>query len=385
MDDLSPLEAAILKYITQNPFAGQQETADQMNIARSTVAAHIVSLTRKGYILGRGYVLPAPKRVVCLGGAVLDRKFRASQPLVRGTSNPATGFHSYGGVARNVLENLTLLGHDTSFMSVVGDDETGRNLLGHLRDRGVDVSQVAMSAHRSTAEYCAILSPGGNLDLGIADMEIFEELTPDRLERARAHLTSATLLFSDCNPPMETISTLIERSRGARYMLAIDPVSTHKARRLPRDLTGVGLLFMNLDEANGYLSGSYPATRDGAAQAAAALRDRGAESAVVTAGTEGLCVADATGVTHVSAVPSHPVEVTGAGDAMIAGTLHAILSGAPLPEAARTGALLAALTVETATTVRADLSESFLDQHRYRLPDLSPYPASSPDTGVSAE
>ena len=33
MDDLSPLEAAILKHITQNPFAGQQELADQMSIA----------------------------------------------------------------------------------------------------------------------------------------------------------------------------------------------------------------------------------------------------------------------------------------------------------------------------------------------------------------
>ena len=385
MDDLSPLEAAILKHITQNPFAGQQELADQMSIARSTVAAHIVSLTRKGYILGRGYVLPAAKRVVCLGGAVFDRKFQASQPLVRGTSNPATGFHSYGGVARNVLENLALLGHDTSFVSVVGDDQTGRTLLGHLRDRGVDVSQVALSRHRSTAEYCAILSPDGDLDLGIADMDIFEELTPDRLERARAHLTSATLLFSDCNPPMETIRTLIERSRGARYTLAIDPVSTHKAQRLPADLTGVGLLFMNLDEAGAYLSSSFPADSTGATEAAQALRARGVSGAVVSTGTQGLVVADDSGVTHVPAIPSHPVEVTGAGDAMIAGALHATLAGQPLAEAARTGALLAALTVETATTVRADLSAAFLDQQNHRLPQGTALSSSSSlDPGVSA-
>ncbi|MGI3167208.1 PfkB family carbohydrate kinase [Pseudooceanicola sp. 200-1SW] len=387
MDDLSPLESAILKHITQNPFAGQQELADQMSIARSTVAAHIVTLTRKGYILGRGYVLPAAKRVVCLGGAVFDRKFRASQPLVRATSNPATGFHSYGGVARNVLENLALLGHDTSFLSVVGDDQTGHNLLGHLRERGVDVSQVALSPTRATAEYCAILSPEGDLDLGIAAMDIFEELTPDRLDRARSHLTSATLLFSDCNPPMETISQLIERSRGARYTLAIDPVSTHKARRLPADLTGVGLLFMNVDEASAYLSSSFSADAEGAAQAARALRTRGVGGAVVSTGTEGLVVADDQGVTHVPAIPSHPVEVTGAGDAMIAGTLHATLSGQPLAEAALTGALLAALTVETATTVRADLSAAFLDRQRHRLPQgraLPPSSSSSLEPGVSA-
>ncbi|MBN9889891.1 carbohydrate kinase [Salipiger abyssi] len=378
MDDLSPLEAAILKHITQNPFAGQQETADQLNIARSTVAAHIVSLTRKGYILGRGYVLPASKRVVCIGGAVLDRKFRARQPLVRGTSNPAEGFHSYGGVARNVVENLALLGHETSFLSVVGDDETGRHLLGHLRNRGVDVSQVAQSMRRSTAEYCAILSPEGDLDLGIADMEIFEELTPDRLDRAWSHIVSATLVFSDCNPPMEAIAALIERSRGTRFQLAIDPVSTHKAQRLPRDLNGIAMLFMNVDEANGYLGRAYTPDRAGASAAATELRDRGAAGVVVSAGTDGLTVADENGVAVVPAVPAHPVEVTGAGDAMIAGTLHSVLAGAALPEASRTGSLLAALTVETATTVRADLSAQFLETNGHRLSGAAP----SPVTGV---
>lgn len=368
MDELSPLEAAILQHITQNPFAGQQETADQLNIARSTVAAHIVSLTRKGYILGRGYVLPAPKRVVCIGGAVLDRKYQASQALVRGTSNPATGFHSYGGVARNVVENLALLGRSTSFVSVVGEDQTGRQLLTHLRDRRVDVSQVQSSTQNSTAEYCAILSPEGDLDLGIADMKIFEELIPDRLDRAWSHIASATLVFSDCNPPIETIRALIERSKANRFKLAIDPVSTHKARRLPEDLTGVDLLFMNVDEANGYLGTSFPHDPAGAQAAATALRKRGADGVVVSCGVQGLAVAEEETLSFVASVPTFPLEVTGAGDAMIAGTLHSTLAGEPLARAAQMGSLLAALTVETATSVRADLSAQLLEASLHRLP-----------------
>ena len=45
-------------------------------------------------------------RIVCIGGAVFDRKYRAKRELIAATSNPVNGFRSHGGVARNVAENL---------------------------------------------------------------------------------------------------------------------------------------------------------------------------------------------------------------------------------------------------------------------------------------
>ncbi|MES0033817.1 winged helix-turn-helix transcriptional regulator [Mesorhizobium sp. M0046] len=54
MDDLGAQEQAVLDLIAANPFAGQQDIATVLGIARSTVAAHIVQLVNKGYILGRG-------------------------------------------------------------------------------------------------------------------------------------------------------------------------------------------------------------------------------------------------------------------------------------------------------------------------------------------
>src|SRR5690606_30025428 len=107
---------------------------------------------QKGYILGRGYVMPSGTRAVCIGGAVLDRKYRAQRDLVFETSNPVDSVHSMGGVARNVAENLALMGTPTSFVSIVGEDENGRSLLKHMRDRGIDVSQVVTTGERPTAE-----------------------------------------------------------------------------------------------------------------------------------------------------------------------------------------------------------------------------------------
>ena len=369
MDDLGSQERAVLELIAAQPFAGQQEIADALGLARSTVAAHVAQLTRKGYILGRGYVLPAASRAVCIGGAVLDRKYRARAAIVPATSNPVDGFRSFGGVARNVAENLAALGTDTGFISIVGNDETGRAILGALRQRGIDVSQVIVSDALPTAEYIALLSPDNELSVAAADMRIFDLFMPEMLERIWPHLASARWVFADCNLPATTLAALIERKRTARFRLAVDAVSTPKVMRLPGDLTGVDLVFMNLDEAGAFLGTERPPGSSVEAELAAArgLRARGAAEAIVTLGPEGAVYATAMGAGLSAAVTATPADMTGAGDAMIAATLHRIMAGDATPVAARMGALLGALTTETQSTVHPALSPQFLDANRHRL------------------
>lgn len=367
MEDLGAQEAAVLEIIKENPFAGQQEIATMLGLARSTVAAHIVQLMQKGYILGRGYMMPANSRAVCIGGAVLDRKYRARKDLVFETSNPVDGVRSLGGVARNVAENLALLGTPTSFVSIVGDDDAGRAILKHMRDRGIDVSQAITSPDRPTAEYAAILDPAGDLVLGIADMSIFDLFLPSHLDRIWSHLAAANWVFSDCNLPADTLTALISKRRGARFKLAIDAVSTHKAARLPVDLSGIDLLFMNIDEANSIVKREGMETIEDAREAALALQSAGAREVVVTMGPRGIAVAGIDGARTFPAVHAQPVDITGAGDAMIAGTLHRILSGEDIYTAARTGALLGTLTTESPASVHTELSERFLQANMHRL------------------
>ncbi|TKB23246.1 MAG: carbohydrate kinase, partial [Mesorhizobium sp.] len=89
---------------------------------------------------------------------------------------------------------------------------------------------------------------------------------------------------------------------------------------------------------------------------------------IVTVGAHGFAVATESGVTTMHSVPAQPVDITGAGDAMIAGTLYKVLSGEPLAHAVRTGALLATLTTESESSVHPDLSPRFLAAGMYRIP-----------------
>ncbi|WP_230533339.1 carbohydrate kinase family protein [Microvirga roseola] len=296
-------------------------------------------------------------RIVCIGGATVDRKYRASEPVRPGTSNPVASERSFGGVARNVAENLARLGVETSLVSIVGDDENGRAILAALQSLGIDPRGVAVAADRTTAEYVAVLHPDGELALGLADMSIFDGLTPALLSEVWPGLSQGSL-FADCNLPAETLRELIVLCRRQSLPLAIDAVSAPKVMRLPRDLTGIGTLFLNLDEARAFLdSPGIPSI-----EAVEALLDHGAASVVLTLGPAGLIAAAPSGAVKIEAVKTEIVDATGAGDALIAATLAAQLQGRSLEEAARTGTAAAALTLQSRQSVRPDLSPALLDR-----------------------
>ena len=300
--------------------------------------------------------MPGKKRIVCVGGATLDRRYYAAQPLIAGTSNPVMGERAFGGVARNVAESLARLGVEVGLVSILGQDEAGDALLGDLRRLGVDVSAVARAEDERTGEYVAVVAPNGDLFVGLADMEIFSLLTPAHIERAAALLAEAAIVFADCNLEAELLADLAERRRRGAFELVLDAVSGPKARRLPRSLDGIDLLFLNIEEASSYLGGP-PQTPEAAA---AALRGRGARAVVLTLGEKGAIVADAKGMIHSPAVAARAIDVTGAGDAMIAGTLYSLDRGEALADAVRMGALLAAITTEHGASVHPELSVGFL-------------------------
>src|SRR5436305_11870697 len=116
-------------------------------------------------------------KIACIGGAHIDRHGLLEGPLILGTSNPGRVTSDFGGVARNVAENLSRLGRGVLMVSRVGDDETGRDVVRHLQSLAIDTSLISVSA-RPTASYTAILEPDGELVLGLSDMAIYDEITP---------------------------------------------------------------------------------------------------------------------------------------------------------------------------------------------------------------
>jgi pseudouridine kinase len=294
-------------------------------------------------------------RLICIGGATVDWTYRTKDAVHLRTSNPATSERSFGGVARNVAENVARLGAHSSLVSMLGGDENGRAIRESLDRLDIDTRHIGISADHATAEYVAVLQPNGDLVLGLADMAIFDALSPTLLKQVWPDV-SASWIFADCNLPAQTVHELVDLARRHSTMVAIDAVSVLKVMRLPRDLNGIGILFLNLDEARAFLSRSSILPDE----AAGTLLDCGAARVILTLGEGGLIAADRSGLTRLGAMTVQVVDATGAGDALIAGTLVALMNGSSLADAARMGTAAAALTLESAGSVRPDLSLSLL-------------------------
>ncbi len=297
-------------------------------------------------------------QVTCIGGACVDRSYRVQGNAVSGSSNPAIrALPLFGGVARNVSENLARLRIESALFTAVGDDALGQALLDELRVAGVNVDLVKI-VEGSSDEYAAILERG-DLVLGAADMRAIESLTIGDLDLRWETLAGSAWLFIDCNVSAGILQTCLSRRSIARYQLAIDAVSEPKARRLPGQLDPIDVLFINEGEARSYLDADASAPPE---ELASALLARGARSVVLTGGDRGMICGDPTVLMHIPAAMVHRVCATGAGDALVAGTLWRLIAGDGLRDAARTGAELAALTLQTDRSVRADLSPALLDR-----------------------
>ena len=355
MTDLSKKEQ-LYELIRANPFIAQTELAAVLNLSRSAVAGYIASLVRERRLLGRAYVLPDARPILCIGAANLDRKQRASNPLAMGSSNPASAVESFGGVARNIAENLARMGAAVGLITAVGKDSSGSALLAHADAAGIDTRGALKLDDAASGTYTAVLDHDGQMVVALADMALYDRITPDFLALRQQQRATASLIVADLNLGVEAVETLRLDAARDGVMLVIVAVSEPKMNRLPASLQGVRLLILNRGELGARLGRGL----NGDDELAAACREvqaQGVQDVVVTLGPRGVLFTTPNGVERLDAPPANVVDVTGAGDAFAAAVVLSLQGGgADLALACRRGLQLATLTIECRETVCPQLA-----------------------------
>jgi len=292
--------------------------------------------------------------VVVVGGTNMDVVARTSAPLVPATSNPGHTRISPGGVGRNVAACLGLLGAPVRLVSAVGDDAFGEEAMRVTAACGADVGAVRRVPGASTGTYTAVLDDAGELVAAVSDMAVVDALVLETV-----HLDDAALVVVDGNLAHEQASSVVAAAAAADVPVAFEPVSVAKAARLGDLVHDLFLVTPNADEAAA-LTGRPAGDWRGAVDE---LHARGVEHVWLRHGAEGswVCSRGAEPV-HLPAAAATVVDVTGAGDAMLAAWVAAWLRGADPVAAARDGHLAAAATIESPHTVRPDLATAM--QHR---------------------
>ena len=361
MTDSSKKEQ-LYELIRANPFISQQDLAVELRLSRSAVAGHIAGLIRERRLLGRAYVLPDKRPVMCIGAANLDRKLRSIAAMQLGTSNPATAEEVYGGVARNIAENLARLNLPTALLTALGDDAAGRSLQDHAERAGIDTRGSLKLSETATGTYTAILDAHGELVVALADMALYDRITPEFLASRLPQRSAAAMTVADLNLPADSIAALLAGARADNVPLMIVAVSQPKMARLPADLSGLRLLILNRGELETRAGRALPTEAD-VRDACRAMQAQGARDVIVTCGGQGVFHTKGGELVWLAAHQVEVVDVTGAGDAFSAAVCWSLYQGSEdLTLACRRGLKVAAMTLETPDTVSPMLAADVLDE-----------------------
>jgi pseudouridine kinase len=304
------------------------------------------------------------KSVLVIGAACLDIVGRPVEMLELETSTPAKVRPSFGGVARNVAENLAHLGEKVRLITAVGRDQFGWQLLEHAASAGVDIDSCLASDKRATASYLAVLTETGALNFALDDMRVLAAITPEYIREHAQLFKESSLVFVDANLSPATLRTIFHQARLAKIPVCADAASHKMASRLLPYLDKLLMLTANAHEASVLTDMEIQVKdRDAALQAARQLISRGAHAAFIPIAEFGVCYATPETSGHIPAIRTRIADPTGAGDALTATLIYGYLNDIPLDEALRLGVSAASLTLRYPGTVVPDLSlEKIYDQ-----------------------
>ncbi|GAA2413212.1 carbohydrate kinase [Streptomyces glaucosporus] len=276
--------------------------------------------------------------VAVLGECVADA-FTAPPPAgAPERSVPSLGLEVLpGGGPANTAVALARLGTPTRFLGRLSGDVFGRLFRAHLTASGVDLA-AAVEAREPSTLAVADLDAEGRAEYsfhaeGTADWQWTDaELATAAAGPASCLHTGSLALVRP--PGGEAVERLLERMRE-RATVSIDPnvrpplvdPAVYRAR-LARWCAAADILRLSDDDLGHLLPGTGPE------EAADAFHGHGVSLVVVTLGGEGalasLDAAEGRVRLRVPARPTAVVDTVGAGDAFMAGLLHALHTGGAL-------------------------------------------------------
>ncbi len=287
-------------------------------------------------------------RILVVGDVMLDRYWygevsrispEAPVPIVKIESKRTR--ETPGGAA-NVAANAAALGANVALLSVVGDDEAGRKLAQLLAEKHVQAN-----LHRDTSLDTTVklrVIGGRQQQMLRVDFETApsHEVLLDKLDDYRRMIADRdVVILSDYGKGGLThIAQMIEIALAQGKTVLVDPKGDDYSRYV-----GATVVTPNRTELREVV-GSWKDESELTAKAQA-LRERlGLRALLVTRGAEGMTLYEAGRSRHEHARGEHEViDVSGAGDTVIA-TLAVMLGvGMPLDEAVRVSNVAAGIKV----------------------------------------
>jgi pseudouridine kinase len=308
------------------------------------------------------------KRIAIVGGSCVDIFATSALPLVSRDSNPGTVNIGFGGVGRNIAENLARLGQDATLIAPFGSDPFSAQMLAYTAAAGVHTEHSLIVSDKQTPFYISVNDADGDMAVAVNDMQICERLTPEFLSRKLAVLNACDAVLLDANIPQEAVSYL---SENCVPPLFADAVSTKKAMKLVPALPHLFALKTNVQEAEALLGLHLTSDMNSLKDAANRFHAMGIPHIFITLGKNGAFVSGFGKQIKQSAYPVNAVNGNGCGDAFCAAAFLGVLENQPPERLLQIALAAAAVTAICSQAVDPHISmetvQTFIRETRQQV------------------
>ncbi|MCE3281286.1 MAG: carbohydrate kinase [Chitinophagaceae bacterium] len=257
------------------------------------------------------------KPVICIGAALVDELFHATDKIIPASTSDATVTKTAGGVSRNIAHQLALLGVPVQLISVFGNDSDGNWLKQVSTSAGVKLD-ASLTISGLTGKYTGILNVDGSLFTAFLTNAANHLVTPEHLEKHSDLLQTATVLMADANVNVDTMEWLLRFSKSTGIPFIIEPVSVPPASKLAAvNLDGLYLITPNEDELPVICREPLSSARKHVDE----LLERGVQNIWLHNGIHGSTIVSKEKTISLHASLVDVLDCTGAGDGSLSGFL----------------------------------------------------------------
>ncbi|WP_370773259.1 carbohydrate kinase family protein [Clostridium sp.] len=298
--------------------------------------------------------------ILVLGASIVDIFGFCGRSYAQRDSIPGHIKISFGGVCRNIAENLARVGVNTQFISTLGDDENGKSILEHSKKFGYNMENSLFLEGESTPTYLAILNHQGEMESAVVDMESLNKMDETFVDEKHEVFENAEYTIVDSDNPA-LLEYILKKYQGKSKFI-LDPVSAKKAKKIRHLIKYFHTIKPNRFETEA-LCGFKIETNDDLKKAGRFFIEQGVKNVFISLDADGIYYITSEGEegTLACCEAIEVKNVTGAGDSFVAGIGYGYMNNLNIKDTLKYSVAMSIITITHEETINPKISHELVE------------------------
>jgi pseudouridine kinase len=297
--------------------------------------------------------------VTIAGGINYDLSIIALNKIIPFDSNPSKILYSSGGVGRNIAEIIgkSQMNNENVvvyLLGVVGDDPEGRYVVRETQKSNVKCDYVNVDDRFNTGKYITFNDFDNDMYVAANDMEIYDNLDVDIVEKWENILKKTDILIMDTNLDIKIINKVLSLIPEETLSI-IETVSMNKIIKLKKLKYDIDILKTNKNEFMHF----YGIEKEGQIFDMC-KKIKSFHDIIITNKENKVIYFTDNEIKYIKTINSNVVNSNGAGDSFTAGLVYGILANLNIFDSIKYGNIFAYLSLNSESVFKDIIDEKEL-------------------------